>query len=127
MEVLPSQGSQLVIPELSEPTPDSSDGANLSLPLFGSDSKTLALKRFCNSSKDETNKGCVNLYYPGGRKTGYYRYSYRLGKRKIHHHIRGGNAGSKLANTRKKMIEDLIAGGSSHQAIVNLINRFQRA
>jgi len=126
MEIPPTQGSQL---ELSLPF-ESSGGnvsdARVSLTNNVSDSKTLALQRFCNKKERGNKIGSVNIYFSGGRNKGYFRFTYRDGRKTKHKHIPGGHSGSRLAIARAKMIEDMIARGAHIPAILKVIEQLSK-
>ena len=68
--------------------------------------------------------GNVNQYYPGRRDTAYYRFSYRLGRRVKHVHIRGGNSCSQAGQANAQQIREMIARGYSLAEILKTIAKF---
>ena len=68
--------------------------------------------------------GIVNHYYPGKRKVAYFRFSYRVGKRVKHKHIRGGNVFSQAGQANAQRIRDMVNQRCSLGEILRVINSF---
>ncbi len=68
--------------------------------------------------------GTVNLYFPGGRSTPYYRFSYRNGRRTKHKHIRGGNYANPEARANADIIRAMVKRAASLGEILAQIAKF---
>lgn len=74
--------------------------------------------------KSKPPPGNVNQYYPGKRDMAYYRFSYRVGTKIKHKHIRGGNVSSAAAQANAQSIRDLIVHRADLQEILSTIASF---
>ncbi len=97
---------------------------NPSLTEFVSDNPVKIKPELLTSEPPKPPPGNVNEYFPGGRDTAYYRFSYRVGTRIKHKHIRGGNCCSKKAQAHAQTIRNMIARGSCLEEILKTIATF---
>ena len=92
------------------------------------DTKIQAIHRYLDRTKKYKidPKPHVQKYCPNGRKTKYYRLSYRnpwTGKQKTVH-INGGNINSRLVNYRKNQLQQLIDRGAELAEVLAMVETF---
>jgi hypothetical protein len=81
------------------------------------------------TTNDSLSTGCIGIYSPKGtarESVGYYRFSWRDGKRMRHRHIPGGNIHSPTARSHREEVECAIAGGQSPREILLVISSWSR-
>ncbi|MFM2310820.1 MAG: hypothetical protein RLZZ04_96 [Cyanobacteriota bacterium] len=85
--------------------------------------KRKAIERYLERVNNEP-LACVTKYSPGGRKSEYYRLSYRIGRKVKHVHLRGGNVRSELATYRANALQEIIDRGAELSEVLAAVATF---
>ena len=85
--------------------------------------KRQAIQRYLDKAQSEPTAS-VGTYTTGGCKTEYYRLLYRIGKKVKAIHIRGGNVRSPLAQTRARLLQQMIDRGTELDLLIAAARAF---